>query len=203
MFTSRAEFRLVLREDNADRRLLAYGHALGLVSADELVRLEDFETRLDAAIEAMHRLHCRPQDVNPVLELFSSPAIEHAAPLSQLAARAGVPLKDLLTALDTSRYPALASAQSDQAVIAAASIELRYEGYIAREKEAIAKLLRMEEKVIPESFRWEAIRGLSNEGRTVLLKIRPRTLGQASRLAGVRAADISILMVHLAGRQRG
>jgi len=203
MFTSRAEFRLVLREDNAGRRLVARGHALGLVSELEAADEACFETRLQEALEAMHRLWCRPEAVNPLFEAAGSPPITHPAPLSQLAARGAVPLETLLAQCDTTRFPALAGGRADSEVLAAAAIELRYEGYIAREREAIARMLRMEEKLIPDSFRWESVRGLSAEGRMVLTKVRPRTLGQASRLAGVRAADISIIMVHLGGGGRG
>lgn len=203
MFTSRAEFRLVLREDNAGRRLVARGHALGLVSEQEAADEACFETRLQDALESMHRLWCRPEVVNPLFEAAGSPPISHPAPLSQLAARGAVPLETLLAQCDTTRFPALASGRADSDVLAAAAIELRYEGYIAREREAIARMLRMEEKLIPDSFRWESVRGLSAEGRMVLTKIRPRTLGQASRLAGVRAADISLIMVHLGGGGRG
>ena len=208
MFTSRAEFRLLLREDNADRRLMRHGHALGLVGGEQWREQLDFEKRLAEALDAFHRAYLSPEKINPHLRGAGLQETDSPLKLAHLAMRAdGRVLKDALPYADTTRWPALMPDQCDSRVLDAAIIELRYEGYTKREREEVARFLKMEEKRIPEDIDYSAMQALSAEGREVLGKIRPQTLGQASRLAGVRSADISVLMVLLrtsgAGAHRG
>ncbi|MDR2733466.1 MAG: tRNA uridine-5-carboxymethylaminomethyl(34) synthesis enzyme MnmG [Spirochaetota bacterium] len=200
MFTSRAEFRLLLREDTTDRRLLRYGHEIGLVSDAEWEEEIVFEERLAAALDALRRIHIAPEKANIHLRKLNLPEAAHPVLLAQLALRANLPLGDLLQDIDPARWPALRPEVCDNRVLEAARIELRYEGYIAREREDAARFLKMEEKHIPEGIVYSAMRSLSAEAREVLEKIRPRTLGQAARLAGVRAADLSILMLSMRAR---
>jgi len=197
MFTSRAEFRLLLREDTVDRRLLRYGHAIGLISGAEWEEEIAFEKRLAAAIEALRRAHLTPEKANIHLRNAGLPETAQPLSLARLALRENLPLGDLLRDIDPARWPALQPEECDARVREAALIELRYEGYIAREREDAARFLKMEEKRIPEGIAYSSMRALSAEAREVLDRIRPRTLGQAARLAGVRAADLSILMLSM------
>jgi len=203
MFTSRAEFRLLLREDNADRRLLRFGHALGLVRDAEWEEQVDFEKRLGAALDALRRACISPEKANPHLLKAGLPETERPLKLAHLAQNARLSLGDMLAEIDTARWPALAPEVFDARVREAACIELRYEGYIAHEREEAARMLKMEQKIIPDAIEYSAMLALSAEAREVLEKIRPRTLGQAARLAGVRAADVSILMLFLRSPSTG
>jgi tRNA uridine 5-carboxymethylaminomethyl modification enzyme len=195
IFTSRAEFRLLLREDNVDRRLLRYGHALGLVSDEEYAAQLGYEKRLEAAMAALSRAHLTPERVNPLLCAAGLAPIAHPHTAAQLFLRGALPLEDLLAQIDYDRWPALAPEECTERVREAAGVELRYAGYIEREREEAARFVKLEKKRIPAGIEYTALRALSAEAREVLDKIRPATLGQASRLAGVRRSDVSVLMV--------
>jgi tRNA uridine 5-carboxymethylaminomethyl modification enzyme len=194
MFTSRAEFRTLLRQDNADFRLTGLGHEIGLAT-DE--RLELVKTKLDNVKRIKDLLAdfpIEPGTVNKYLEeVGQTPLVERARAL-KLLLRPGVGLKDLIATL-----PDLAAAVGNVTALELeqAEIQAKYDVYIEKEKELVKKMATLEDLNIPEIFNYEKITALSNEARQKLTKIKPRTLGQASRISGVNPSDVQILMVYM------
>ncbi|MCT3153119.1 tRNA uridine-5-carboxymethylaminomethyl(34) synthesis enzyme MnmG [Lacticaseibacillus rhamnosus] len=190
LLTSRAEYRLLLRHDNADLRLTPMGHELGLISDQ---RYADFLAKRQAITDELARLeHTRlkPKDVNPWLEAH------HFAPLKD-----GVLASDFLKRPEIN-YQTLAqflpeTPTLDHRVIEQVEIQIKYAGYIAKEEASVAKLKRLEGKKIPARIDYEAINGLATEARQKLVKIQPETIAQASRISGVNPADVAILSVYI------
>ncbi|MBI2191536.1 MAG: tRNA uridine-5-carboxymethylaminomethyl(34) synthesis enzyme MnmG [Planctomycetes bacterium] len=176
MFTSRAEYRLVLRQDNADRRLMAYGHRFNLVPDDVWRRREDKEKRIAEARAVLER------------------QTHEGQPLSRLLRRPETALADL-----EKTCPALAALEMTPDVREQVEIEVKYEGYIRRQEAQIAQFKQMENKKIPDNIDYRAIPQLSNEARGKLDRMRPVSVGQAARISGVSPADISVLLVFLKG----
>ncbi len=196
MFTSRAEYRLMLREDNADLRLTEMGRKLGLVGDAQWRR---FEAKREAIGQEQQRLHStflRPKQMSheAAEKVFGKPLTREAR-LSELLRRPDV------------TYPALMSlsgagpAHDDAAVIEQVEIQAKYSGYIDRQREEIDRQRRHEETRLPDDFAYDQVSGLSNEVRDKLSRIRPATVGQAARISGVTPAAISLLLVHLKKRQ--
>lgn len=188
LFTSRAEHRLLLRQDNADLRLTRYGHACGLISDEDMARVRDLERAIDAERVRLQSTRVRP----PVDWRAESPS---AATLQILLRRPDVTYDDLAT-LDP------ASANVPARVREQASIEVVYAGYIERQRHAAERLAAREAERIPEDFDYASLSGLSNEGRGKLLAVRPATLGQAARIPGLTPADLALLLIALRRRQR-
>jgi len=168
MFTSRAEYRLLLREDNAEFRLAHHGHRLGLVSAERLTAVESRRARVDAEID---RLKSRRMDGVPLFQILCRPETAYA---------------DLVPA---------GEAVSDPRVARQVEVAAKYDGYIRRMLDEVARFRRMEERAIPEALDYHAVPGLSTEVRERLTAVRPRSLGQASRVPGVTPAAVAILSV--------
>ncbi|MGH8373155.1 MAG: tRNA uridine-5-carboxymethylaminomethyl(34) synthesis enzyme MnmG [Gammaproteobacteria bacterium] len=195
MFTSRAEHRLMLREDNADLRLTETGRKLGLVND---VRWEKFSAKREAIERETMRLKSilvRPTDISEAqsTELLGTPLAKETHALDLLR-RPGVDYAKLV-ALPTVGEASVASEVAEQVVI-----QTRYAGYVERQRDEVARAKRQEETSIPERFDFAAVRGLSNEVRQKLVQVRPATIGQASRIPGVTPAAISLLLVHLKKR---
>ena len=191
MFTSRAEFRLTLRQDNADRRLTSLGHDLGLIDETQWKR---FRVKMDAINEAQRWLadqSVEPHDANEYLEQMGTVGIKQRGPLVQLVSRPQLKLVGILEKLAKD-----VPVQSEE-VWEQVEITEKYAGYIEKELEQVAKLKRLENLRIPSGFSFDTITALSMESRQKLQRIQPETLGQASRISGVSPADVQILMVHL------
>ena len=191
IMTSRSEYRLVLRQDNADQRLTKYGHALGLVSEERLKRVEEKYAAVEQEIRRLTHTGVTPTDaLQAFLESRGTAAVPDGCPLIALLRRPQLSYDDLAP-FDPER-PALS-----RAVTEAVEIAVKYEGYIRRQEKQVEDLKRMESRLLPEDLDYAAIDGLRLEAREKLAAVRPRSLGQASRISGVSPADITVLMLRL------
>ncbi len=197
MFTSRAEHRLLLRQDNADRRLAKYGYEFGLVSTDwfnEIVRKEKF---VSAGIDFCNSTKISPQKINPVLEAKGSAGLESSETISKLVKRPEVNLDNLLSFIEFNGNQEIKEIISDEVIKEQIEIELKYEGYIKRQYEAVGRMEKYDDINIPLSLNYLNLKALSTEGKEKLQHVKPRSIGQASRISGVTPSDISILLVYL------
>ena len=194
MFTSRAEFRTLLRQDNADLRLTEKSFRLGLASRERMDRLTIKSRGIDEVKKILNEQFLDPQDLNPYLESVQSATLVNKQRAAQVLLRPQVSLKELATQL-----PALGSLPGhyDAAVLEQAEIQIKYETYLEKEKELVSRMGQLEDLIIPDNFNYEKLSSLSTEARQKFLKIRPRTLGQASRISGVNPSDVQILMVFM------
>ncbi len=205
MFTSRAEYRLLLRQDNADRRLMEYGHRLGLIPADVVGRLRSKEAAVRESLKVAREVTLSPKDVNEYLASIGSDPLTENEKFGKLIKRTGARVEDLLALTAPELEPLRRRLDRRQdpnfrkEVIEQVEIELKYEGYIARQTEQVEKFEQYEFQRIPEDFDFARIGALSTEGREKLTKVRPSSIGQASRISGVSPADVSVLMVFLKG----
>ena len=194
MFTSRAEFRLSLRQDNADLRLTALGHSIGLASDERLDKMVSKKTETAKLVNDLKQKKFSPDAINAGLERLETATITEKISAEKLLKRPQLGIKELATLSDE-----LAEYLTKYAneVIEQAEIQIKYESYLEKEQLMVEKLANMEDFKIPPTFDYIGITALSNEGRQKLHKIRPETLGQASRISGVSPADLSIVTVYL------
>jgi len=196
MFTSRAEYRLLLRHDNADFRLMQYGHDLGLISDAVYQRSRDRRKAITRGIEILQQTSVEPEQVNDDLAAVGTSAIDQKQPAVNLLKRPEVTLQNVGALRDiVSRHLSTDLPLAD--ILEQIHIEVKYEGYIRRQQEQVEQFRRQENRIIPETFDYQSIAALATEAREKLHKIRPHSLGQASRIQGVTPSDISILSVHL------
>ena len=194
MFTSRAEFRLSLRQDNADLRLTAIGHALGL--ADDLRYHKMLEKKSETAklVNDLKQKKFTPEEINPALTQLETATISEKISAEKLLKRPQIGLAEIAT-LSTEIADYLGKYLPE--VREQAEVQIKYESYLEKEQLLVDKMSTMEDFKIPSTFDYLAITALSNEGRQKLHKVRPETLGQATRISGVSPADVSILTVYL------
>jgi tRNA uridine 5-carboxymethylaminomethyl modification enzyme len=196
MFTSRAEYRLLLRQDNADRRLMKYGYEYGLIGEKEFNALVDKKRRVDESISFFNRHRIETKKINIFLEEKDLPVIHNAETVSKLVKRSNITLKEILL-LSKDGISQINDIIEDSDIMEQIEIELKYEGYITRQQELIEKMERYEDSLIPLNLDYNSIQSLSTEGREKLARVKPRSIGQASRISGVTPSDISILLVYL------
>ncbi|WP_316830369.1 tRNA uridine-5-carboxymethylaminomethyl(34) synthesis enzyme MnmG [Pedobacter aquatilis] len=194
MFTSRAEHRLLLRQDNADIRLSPIGHELGLISDERLEKVNKKVAAADALVKFTRAQGIEMVDANPMLESLGSSPLNQNVKIHSLVGRPHVGLQDIIK---VSKPLAAATLDLDNETIEQAEIKIKYESYFEKENEIVAKMLKMEDKEIQPDFDYNKIVSISKEAREKLFKIKPRTLGQASRISGVSPSDISVLMVYI------
>ncbi|MNN17860.1 tRNA uridine 5-carboxymethylaminomethyl modification enzyme MnmG [compost metagenome] len=190
LLTSRAEYRLLLRHDNADLRLTPLGHDIGLISEERYARFLDKKEKVEQEIERLNSTKVRPTDINPLLESIGSAPIQDGSNLLTILRRPEVSYAHIAS-LSPSEI------ELDEEMQEQVEIQIKYAGYIEKQLIHVEKLQKMEKKKIPETINYDDIQGLAIEARQKLTKIRPISIGQASRISGVTPADISILLVYL------
>ena len=197
MFTSRAEHRLLLRQDNADRRLMKYGREFGLVSFEDAERVCDREHKIFTGIKACRSLKLNAKKVNSFLEGKGSSLIDSTETIANLCRRPELSLSELLNLDGLSENSNISSLLKDELAMQQFEIDLKYEGYLKRQEEMIAKLEKYEDHLIPLTLNYLEIRSLSAESKEKLQRYKPRSIGQASRISGVTPSDISVLLIYL------
>ncbi|HRT68198.1 MAG TPA: tRNA uridine-5-carboxymethylaminomethyl(34) synthesis enzyme MnmG, partial [Bacteroidota bacterium] len=195
IFTSNAEYRLLLRQDTAYYRLSKYGHKFGLLSDMEFERIERNQELLQAGIETAMQTRIKPSEVNDYLEEIEESTISDSIDLYALAKRPKVELSKLVEYLHLNGIYSKIKSKKD--LLNQIELEIKYSGYIQRQMKEVEYFLQNEEKIIPDSFDYTKIPSISTEARNKLMKIRPKSLGQASRIQGVSATDISIISLFL------
>ena len=194
MFTSRAEYRTLLRQDNADLRLTELSHKLGLASQERLDKMNEKRNSVKQITTILKDFNVEAHDINPYFESIQSSVIIEKQRANKIILRPNVGLKNMMASV-----PELATLLEtfSEDSIAQAEIQVKYERYIEKEEELVTKMGQLENMVIPDSFNYDKINALSNEALQKFKKIRPHTLGQAGRISGVNPSDIQILLVYM------
>lgn len=195
MFTSRAEYRTLLRQDNADLRLTPKGYGIGLAKEDRLKRME---YKLDASekfVTFFKETSIKAEVANPILEAKGSSLMTQGDKMFKVFSRPQIDLEDILKFEAVTNY--ISEHNLDQEVIEQAEIQVKYSGYIEKEKNHADKVNRLEDVRIPDNYDFDKIKAISIEARQKLTKIRPTTIAQASRISGVSPSDISVLLIHM------
>jgi len=195
MFTSRAEYRTLLRQDNADLRLTPRSYAIGLASKECLNRVLDKQEKTDLFIKFLKETSIKPEDVNPILNEKDSAAVSQSMKMFKIASRPQLDFDDV------KRFPKvkefIIEQEIDDEVVEQTEIHVKYSGYIEKEKNSADKLQRLENIKIPMNFNYDKVKSISYEAREKLTKIQPTTISQASRISGVSPSDVSVLLVYM------
>lgn len=195
MFTSRAEYRTLLRQDNADFRLTPKGYELGLASEKRLRRMEKKLANSEAFVQFFKDTSVKPEEINPVLEEKDSSIMNQSDKMFKIFSRPNISFDDMVKIPSVKDY--VVAHQLDDEVIEQTEIQVKYSGYIEKEKNNADKLNRLEDVKIPKNFDYSKIKSMSYEAREKLSKIRPVTVSQASRISGVSPNDVSVLLVYM------
>lgn len=198
MFTSRAEHRILLRQDNADLRLTELGRKIGLVSEERYNRFRQKKSEIDSLYDLVSDYTVRPEQMDSMLEEKGTTKLSQPVKAKSLIPRPQLHLQDLLDADEDLRNK-VSEITDNRHVKEQVEIQIKYDGYIKREFEMVEELSRQENAAIPIQIDYEKIKSLSSEGKQKLQKIKPETIGQASRISGVSASDVAVLMVYLKG----
>lgn len=195
MFTSRAEYRILLRQDNADARLTEKAYDLGLATRERYDRWLKKKAEIDRIISFCNSTNVKPRDINVALESFGTTPVQFGSPIASLIARPQLGIKQLASAIPTLQAALDMEDDRKDEIVEAAEILIKYDGYIKRERQIADKMHRLEDIRIKGHFRYEELHEISTEGRQKLSRINPETLGQASRIPGVSPSDINVLLV--------
>ena len=195
MFTSRAEYRTLLRQDNADLRLTPLSHSIGLATDSRMKRMEEKLEQSESLVQFFKETSVLPKDINPILSSVDSALVKQSDKMYKAFSRPNVTMDHMLQLKDVSTF--VEENKFDNEILEQAEIQIKYSGYIAKEKLNADKLHRLEAVKIPENFDYTKLKSLSFEAREKLTKIQPVTISQASRISGVTPSDISVLLVFL------
>ena len=193
MFTSRAEYRILLRQDNADLRLTEKGHSMGLANDDRMKRVEEKAEATKAVTTYLENESITPEIINNTLEANNSSTIKQKMKLAKLLSRPQIKIQDFLK-IDSIQEKL---SVFEQEAVEQAEIQIKYHGYITREEETAQKLNKLEGIKIPENFNYSKLGAISSESREKLSAIQPKSIGQASRISGVSPSDINLLLVYM------
>jgi tRNA uridine 5-carboxymethylaminomethyl modification enzyme len=195
MFTSRAEYRTLLRQDNADYRLTPKAFEIGLAKEGRLIRMEQKFSQSEAMVSFFKETSLKPEEANPILEAKGSAPMSQPDKMFKVFSRPQLDLEDFRKFKKVAAY--IEEHNLDQEVVEQAEIQVKYSGYIEKEKNNADKLTRLEDMIIPDNFNFDNIQSISIEAKQKLNKIRPRTIAQASRISGVSPSDISVLLIYM------
>ena len=195
MFTSRAEYRTLLRQDNADFRLTPKAFEIGLAKEERLIRMEQKFAQSDAMVNFFRETSLKPEEANPILEAKGSAPMSQPDKMFKVFSRPQLDLEDFRKFNKVAAY--IEEHNLDQEVVEQAEIQVKYSGYIEKEKNNADKLTRLEDMIIPDNFNFDIIQSISIEAKQKLNKIRPRTIAQASRISGVSPSDVSVLLIYM------
>lgn len=195
MFTSRAEYRTLLRQDNADFRLTPKAFEIGLAKEERLIRMEQKFSQSEAMVNFFRETSLKPEEANPILEAKGSAPMSQPDKMFKVFSRPQLDLEDFRKFKKVAAY--IEEHDLDQEVVEQAEIQVKYSGYIEKEKNNADKLTRLEDMIIPDNFNFDKIQSISIEAKQKLNKIRPRTIAQASRISGVSPSDISVLLIYM------
>lgn len=195
MFTSRAEYRTLLRQDNADFRLTPMSHAIGLASDTRMKRMEEKLGKSSAMVEFFKETSVTTEEANPILEAKESAPMAQNDKMFKVFSRPQIELEDMVQFNDVRKY--IDENNIDEEILEQAYVQVKYSGYIEKERNNADKLTRLEDVRIPEQFDYDKIKSLSYEAKEKFKKIRPVTISQASRISGVSPSDISVLLIYM------
>lgn len=197
MFTSRAEYRILLRQDNADQRLTPIGHRIGLASQERYNRFVEKQDRIQELVEFLKNTNVNPDEINGLLREKETPELSSKTRFSHILTRPQLNLEDIISNTERLKPAFNLKDEFTRSIIQEAEILIKYEGYIEKEKEVADKLIRLENVKLSPDFDYNALHSLTIEARQKLTAQKPQTLGQASRISGVSPADIAVLAVFL------
>lgn len=195
MFTSRAEYRILLRQDNADARLTERAYNLGLASRERYDLWLKKKAETERIINFCNSTNVKPRDINAALESFGTTPMQFGATIASLVARPQLNIKQLASVLPSLKAALDTDDARQEEIVEAAEVLIKYDGYIKRERQIADKMHRLEDIRIKGHFNYEQLHEISTEGRQKLIRINPETLGQASRIPGVSPSDINVLLV--------
>ena len=194
MFTSRAEYRTLLRQDNADLRLTEKSFRIGLASQERMDKTVKKRNQVQEIIDLLHQIKLEPSDINEFLIERNKTPVSEKTKATQILLRPGIDLEDLINFIIIIKIKLEGFSKES---LEQAEIEIKYQPYLQKEEEMVTRMSALEAQVIPDSFKYENIPSLSNEARQKFTKIKPQTLGQATRISGVNPSDVQILMVYM------
>ncbi|MFT7010146.1 MAG: tRNA uridine 5-carboxymethylaminomethyl modification enzyme [Flavobacteriales bacterium] len=197
MFTSRAEYRLLLRQDNADIRLTEKGYKLGLASQKRMDRIEEKINETDSLMKLLRETSVDHNLINPILERKKSSPISQKMKFDKIISRPNISVKEVIATSDTITDKVNSLSGLKEEVVEQAEVQIKYEGYIAKEQNVAEKLIRLEGTKIPSDLNYSKLSSLSTESKEKLSNITPKTIGQASRISGIKPSDINILLIYL------
>ena len=197
MFTARAEYRILLRQDNADERLTRKGFEIGLAAKERVEKLEQKEKLVEKIINLLEERSIEPESINRLLDEAGTSQVRQKVKAISIALRPQISLKMLMNEVAGKEMNEMAEAGMIQEVLESAEIKIKYEGYIHREKIIAEKIQRLDKVKIPEDINYAELLSISTEGRQKLAKIKPSSIGQAGRISGVSPSDVNILLMYL------
>ena len=195
MFTSRAEYRLLLRQDNADERLTKKGYELGLASKERLTKLNEKVSQTEVLMKFLKKENIEPEIINPILEKRNSAKVKQKKKLISFLSRPHITFEDIKISNKLSDF--LKKENISKEAIEQTEIKIKYGGYLDKEAEAAKKLSKLEDIKIPDEFDYSKLHSISTEGKEKLNEIQPSSIGQASRISGVSPSDINILLIYM------